>query len=167
VQLCLHALHQQQCGQGRVGAALVEPAQRELDLGGDAPLPLPEQGGGVRRARRQSGSGGQFAAQPCDDVGEFGDQVVRVLLAEGVPQGVLVREVLVERADGDAGVLGDAVGGAGGVAVLGENVSSGGEDPLAGELGAHLPGRATWLKTTVGGGHPQAPSRTEKRVAKT
>jgi hypothetical protein len=34
--------------------------------------------------------------------------------------GVLVREVLVQRADGDAGALGDAVGGAGGAAVLGE-----------------------------------------------
>jgi hypothetical protein len=34
-------------------------------------------------------------------------------------------------------------------------VSSGGEDPLAGELGAHLARLATWLKTAVGRGHPR------------
>lgn len=63
---------------------------------------------------------------------------------------VLVRKVLVQRSDGDPGPFGDAVRGAGGVAVLGENVSSGGQDAFPGELGPHLARLATRLKTTVG-----------------
>src|SRR6185312_10686797 len=62
---------------------------------------------------------------------------------------VLVREVLVQRADRDAGALGDAVGGAGGVAVAGENVSSRGQDPLPGQLGTHLPRLFTWLDAAL------------------
>jgi hypothetical protein len=50
--------------------------------------------------------------------------------------------------------------------VLGENVSSGGEDAVAGELRAHLAGLATWLKTAVGRRHPEVSSGREKRVAK-
>src|SRR5690606_3414158 len=79
---------------------------------------------------------------------------------------ILVREVLIQRADGHPGVLGDAVGGAGGVAVLGENVSSGGEDALPRELGAHLPRLATWGETAFGGGHPWILPGRRKRVAK-
>jgi hypothetical protein len=42
---------------------------------------------------------------------------------QGVQDRVLIRKVLVERADGDLGALGDAVGGSGRIAVLAENVS--------------------------------------------
>lgn len=55
---------------------------------------------------------------------------------------------------------------AGGVSVLGENVSSGGEDALAGELGADLTGLATWLETAVGRRHRQDSSVLGMRVVK-
>jgi hypothetical protein len=37
--------------------------------------------------------------------------------------------------------------------VLGENVSSGGQDALAGQLGPDLAGLSTWLKPTLFGRH--------------
>jgi hypothetical protein len=52
---------------------------------------------------------------------------------ESHQDGVLVREVLVERSDRNTGPLGDVVGGGAGVPAFAENASSGLEDLVHGE----------------------------------
>ena len=62
---------------------------------------------------------------------QFGEPCGRSLdvpLGERDEQGVLVGEVLVEGPDGDAGLVGDVVGGGPGISLLVENASSGIED---------------------------------------
>jgi protein-S-isoprenylcysteine O-methyltransferase Ste14 len=67
-------------------------------------------------------------ARPRGAVAQGRLHLVEVLVDQGDEDRVLVREVLVERADRDAGALGDAVGGAGAVPVAGENLSCSAQD---------------------------------------
>jgi ubiquinone/menaquinone biosynthesis C-methylase UbiE len=109
--------------------------------GGNHPRGLPQDGGlGLRVDGDQLGH--QPTHPPVTVVdGAAAQQAVaddvEVAVLKGDEEGVLVGEVLVERADGETSPLGHVVGGAR-VAPLAEDVSSGVEDALDGSLGAVL-----------------------------
>jgi hypothetical protein len=71
---------------------------------------------------------------------------VDVPIVEGDQEGVLVREVLVERADGNTGPLGYVVGGPG-VTLLAEDMSSRVEDALDGAHRSSLDGLSAGRRT--------------------
>jgi hypothetical protein len=81
-----------------------------------------------------------LGVEPAQKIGEAGSGVLDVLRGEGDEQGVLVREVLVERPHGDLSLVGDVVGGGSGIPLLMENASRCFEDSLDRATGTVL----TW-----------------------
>ena len=92
------------------------------------------------------------AAVGAADVFDSLPDVLKMLIEGCLEEGALVREVLIESADRDAGAGGDAGGGEALLADADENLKGGLENGVDAGDGAGLDGRFTWGEDGLGGG---------------